>query len=203
MLNLSKASHILVTVSFLFSLFPIQAIAAAIEGSVTTETKKSIEEKMSKQMEKYMLFAIQSAKEGITDQHGGPFGACIVKDGKVIATAHNTVLKDHDPTCHAEMNAIRLASRNLKTHDLSDCEIYTTSEPCPMCFGAIHWANIKKIYVGVSKDTAAKFGFRDDMFYEQLLLAPHKRSTPCYVGILESQCEDVFKHWKKLEGKLY
>lgn len=97
---------------------------------------------------------------------GGPFGCVIVKDGKIVAKAHNTVLLSKDPTAHGEVNAIRKACEVLGTHDLSGCELYTSAEPCPMCLSAIIWANIKTVYYANTKEDAAKIGFRDDMIYE-------------------------------------
>lgn len=117
-------------------------------------------------MDQYMKIALDEAYEGIENGDGGPFGAVIVKDGKVIGKGHNRVVKNADPTCHGEMEAIRDACRRLKTFDLSGSTIYTTGEPCPMCLGAIMWANIEKVYYGCDvKDTEA-IGFRDDKFYE-------------------------------------
>ena len=116
-------------------------------------------------MDKYMRMAINEAKKGINSSHGGPFGCVIVKDGIVIAKAHNTVLKDHDATCHGEVNAIRKASKKLGTHDLSGCILYTTAEPCPMCLGAILWANIDKVFYGCNIADTEEIGFRDSKFY--------------------------------------
>lgn len=99
---------------------------------------------------------------------GGPFGACIVKRGKLIVTSTNTVLIDKDPTCHAEINAIRAACDILKTHDLKGCTLYTTCYPCPMCLSAAIWANIDTIYYGNTKEDAANIGFRDDKIYKVL-----------------------------------
>jgi guanine deaminase len=113
-----------------------------------------------------MRLAILEAKKGIKSNHGGPFGAVIVKNNEVIAKAHNTVVKEHDPTCHGEMGAIRKACKSLKTFDLKGCEIYTTGEPCPMCLGAILWSNIDKIYYGCNIIDTEKIGFRDKRFYE-------------------------------------
>ena len=117
-------------------------------------------------MNKFMRQAINEAKKGIDHVHGGPFGAVVVKDGVVIAKGHNTVLKDNDPTAHGEVNAIRKATKKLKSFDLTGCEIYTTGEPCPMCLGAILWANIDKVYYGANIDDTEKIGFRDSVFYE-------------------------------------
>src|SRR5512147_2223965 len=106
-----------------------------------------------------MLKALAEARKNLVRADGGPFGAAIVKDGRVIAVARNTVLRD-DATAHAETNAIRKASKKLGTFDLSGCEIYSTTEPCPMCFGAIHWARIGTVYYGTAIRDAARSGFR-------------------------------------------
>ena len=94
----------------------------------------------------FMRIALKEAEKGMEKGEGGPFGAVIVKDGEIISKAHNEVLKTNDPTAHAEMVAIRRASKKLGRFNLSDCDIYSTCEPCPMCFSAIHWAKIKKLY---------------------------------------------------------
>ena len=118
-------------------------------------------------MNKFMKVAIQEAAKGIKNNEGGPFGTVIVKDGKIIARAHNQVLKKHDATCHGEIEAIRTASKKLKTFDLSGCELYTTGEPCPMCLGAILWARIDKVYYGSNIKDTEIIGFDDKRFYEQ------------------------------------
>ena len=105
------------------------------------------------------------ARNTLQKDYGGPFGACVVKDGKVISVGSNLVLKNNDPTAHAEIVAIRRACRKLKTYDLSGCELYATSYPCPMCLSAIIWANIKKVYYGTDLRDAEKIGFRDDFIY--------------------------------------
>ena len=113
----------------------------------------------------YMSLAIEEARKGIHAGHGGPFGSVIVKDGVIIGKGHNEVLKREDPTCHGEMMAIREACATLHTHDLSGCELYTTAAPCPMCFGAILWANIRKVRYGCTVSDTDKIGFRDERFY--------------------------------------
>lgn len=115
----------------------------------------------------YMQLADKQARINLKNhfQDGGPFGAVIVKDGKIIAKAHNQVLKKNDPTAHAEILAIRKACKKLKMHDLSDCILYTSCEPCPMCLSASIWANIKEIYYGNTKEDADKIGFRDNFIY--------------------------------------
>ena len=119
-------------------------------------------------MNQLMKLAIEEARKGFNRNHGGPFGAVIVKDGVPIANAHNEVLKTNDPTAHAEILAIRKASALLESYDLSDCEIYSTSEPCPMCFSAIHWSRLKKLYFGTTRDDVALIGFDDSLIYDIL-----------------------------------
>ncbi len=113
-------------------------------------------------MNKYMQVALDEARSGVLKKQGGPFGCVIVKDGKIVAKVHNTVLKDKDSTCHAEMNAIREASKKLKTIDLSECEVYTTGKPCPMCRAALNWAKIKTVYYACTYDDAKTIGFNED-----------------------------------------
>ena len=112
----------------------------------------------------FMQMAIGEAREGIRNGHGGPFGTVIVKDGEVIAKAHNMVLANHDATAHGEVTAIRKAGEVLGTHDLSGCTLYTTGEPCHMCLCAIMWANISKVHYGCTIEDNGKIGFRDDKF---------------------------------------
>lgn len=116
----------------------------------------------------FMYVAEVEALYGITHRHGGPFGAVVVKDGEIVGSGHNTVLRDKDPTCHGEMNAIRDACKNLGTFDLSGCELYTTGYNCPMCLCATRWANIKKIYYGCTLEDNENIGFRDVEFTKAL-----------------------------------
>ena len=117
-------------------------------------------------MNKYMKLAKELSDENLKTNAGGPFGACIVKDGKILGKGSNNVLSNNDPTAHAEIVAIREACQNLNSYDLSGCELYSTCYPCPMCLSATIWANIKKVYYGNTKEDAAKIGFRDDMIYD-------------------------------------
>lgn len=119
-------------------------------------------------MNTYMEEAIKQTIKGLNNNEGGPFGCVIVKDNEIISVTNNTVLKDNDPTAHAEVNAIREACKKLNTYDLSGCTLYTTCEPCPMCLSAIIWANIKQVYYGCTKEDANKIGFRDDLIYKHL-----------------------------------
>ncbi len=158
---------------------------------------------MPSEPNKVMQLAIQSALTGIQNKEGGPFGACVAQGTKIISVAHNTVLKDRDPTCHAEMNAIRQACKKLGTHSLEGYELYTTAEPCPMCLSAIYWARLDKIHVGVERDIAAKYGFDDAKFYEQVATEPKYREISQSFGVMGQECEHVFSHWKELEGEIY
>ena len=113
-------------------------------------------------MNKYMQLAIDEANKGLRKHHGGPFGCVVVKNGKIVTSTHNTVHKDNDATCHAEMNAIREASKKIKNFNLSDCEVYTTGKPCPMCRAALNWAKVKNIYYGCSYEDARVVGFDEE-----------------------------------------
>lgn len=115
---------------------------------------------------KFMQAAILEAENNIITNEGGPFGAVIVREGIIIARGHNEVLNNNDPTCHAEIQAIRAACKALGTFDLNGCELYTSCYPCPMCLSAIIWANIKTVYYGNTAEDAAAIGFRDDFIYD-------------------------------------
>ena len=119
-------------------------------------------------MNEFMDLAIDLSDDNFEKNYGGPFGACVVKDGKIIGKGINRVIKDNDPTAHAEIVAIRNACRHLNSHDLANCLLYTSCYPCPMCLSAIIWANIKTIYYGNTKEDAADIGFRDEFIYDFL-----------------------------------
>ena len=119
-------------------------------------------------MNKYMQVAKELADSNLTTNHGGPFGACVVKDGTIIGKGSNSVLLNNDPTAHAEVMAIRDACKNINSYDLSECELYTSCYPCPMCLSAIIWANIKTVYYGNTAKDAGDIGFRDDFIYDYL-----------------------------------
>ena len=116
---------------------------------------------MSTEMNKYFDLAAKATIEGMKRKDGGPFGATIVRNGEVVAAVGNTMMRDTDPSAHAEMVAVREACKKLDTMDLSDCEVYATCEPCPMCVGVMMWANIKKVYYSSTRDDAAVHGFSD------------------------------------------
>ncbi|WP_125763085.1 nucleoside deaminase [Companilactobacillus hulinensis] len=113
----------------------------------------------------FMELAEKEAQSNVGTQIGGPFGTVIVKDGEIVASGHNCVLQNHDPSAHGEITTIRKACQKLGTHDLTGCELYTNAYPCPMCLGAIIWSNIKTCYYGNTAKDAADIGFRDDFIY--------------------------------------
>ena len=148
----------------------------------------------------YMREAIRLADESVKNG-GGPFGAVIVKDGEIIAGSANSVTLDNDPTAHAEVNTIRQACRKLGTFDLSDCVIYTSCEPCPMCLGAIYWAHIKRIYYGNTKKDAADIDFADDFIYKELDKPLTKRTLP-FIPLLHDEAIKTFRAWAEKEDKV-
>ena len=150
-------------------------------------------------MNKYMRMAINEAKKGIRNGHGGPFGAVIVKDDVVVGKGHNQVVKNNDPTCHGEIMAIHKACKKLGTFDLSGCEIYTTGEPCPMCMSAILWANIEKVYYGCNILDTEDIGFRDKKFYEMQQIDARKQ----FVHELDrKQCLKLYGEYKRITDKV-
>lgn len=149
-----------------------------------------------------MELAIKQAEKTMNKDMGGPFGAAIIKDGKVIAVSSNTVLADHDPTAHAEVNAIRKAGEKLKTHDLSGCKLYATGYPCPMCLSAIIWANIKEVYYGTDLDDAEAIGFRDDFIYE-FIKNSNESGFLKIKNVSKKECLKLFKEYEEKEKEIY
>lgn len=145
--------------------------------------------------------AINIAHENVVTNNGGPFGAIVVKDGKVIGVGRNEVTSTNDPTAHAEVQAIREACKNLGNFQLTDCEIYTSCEPCPMCIGAIYWARPKAVYYACTKFEAAKIGFDDQFIYEQLAFPIEKRSIK-----MKQICPENYGHpfetWKNSTNRV-
>ena len=152
--------------------------------------------------DKFMKLAVDEARTGVREHHGGPFGAVIVKDGAVVASGHNRVLGNNDSTCHGEIDAIRKAEQELGTFDLTGCEIYTTGEPCAMCLAAIMWANIEKVYYGCRLVDNAKIGFRDEKIDGVLT-----RDRRLYDGFLEErgreECLKLFEEYARMGEKRY
>lgn len=150
---------------------------------------------MDKNNIEFMNEAIRMAEDNVSSLNGGPFGAIVVKNGKIVGSGVNMVTSSNDPTAHAEIVAIRNACEALNTHELDDCEIYTSCEPCPMCLGAIYWARPKKIYYACTKDDAADAGFDDSYIYDEMALSIEKREIPA-VQLMREKALKVFNDWK-------
>jgi tRNA(Arg) A34 adenosine deaminase TadA len=150
--------------------------------------------------EKFMSMAIDLAKKGMDNEEGGPFGCVIVKNGEVIGLGNNKVTGTNDPTAHAEVVAIRDACANLKDFQLTDCTIYTTCEPCPMCLGAIYWARPKQVFFGALKEDAAKIGFDDQFIYEELDVELINRAIS-FQQIYRVNSIELFEIWKNNDKK--
>ncbi len=149
----------------------------------------------------FMKEAISEARKGIHDNDGGPFGAVVVKDDVIIGRGHNTVLRDHDSTCHGEMNAIRDAEKNLGSHDLSGCVIYTTGEPCTMCLAACLWANVEKVYYGCTIADNASIGFRDETIDGSF--GTRESFSDYLMQIDREECLELFGEYRKLDRERY
>lgn len=148
----------------------------------------------------YMILAIEEARKNFTTGNGGPFGATIIKDGKVIAVAANSVLQG-DSTAHAEVNAIRKACTELNTHDLSGSIIYSTTEPCPMCFSAIHWAKIDKIVYGTSIEDVQKLGFNELTISNQDMKRLGNSPVELISDFMRDECYKMLEEWKNETDK--
>ena len=148
-----------------------------------------------------MELGIEEARKTMNEKQGGPFGAVIVKDGKVIAQDHNRVLQIDDPTCHGEISTIREACDILNTHDLSGCEIYTTGEPCHMCLCACMWANISKIYYGCTIEDNAIIGFRDEKFDK--IFGGREKLKDYLIQIDREECLKLFDEYKNMDKEIY
>lgn len=151
-------------------------------------------------MTKQELMRAIALSEDSVRKGGGPFGAVIARDGEVIAEASNSVTLDHDPTAHAEVNAIRKATRLLGTFSLEGCEIYTSCEPCPMCLGAIYWAHLDRIYYANDRKDAARIGFDDDFIYREIALKPQDRNKQMEI-LLPDEARKAFEMWAQSTTK--
>ncbi|MDP1678293.1 MAG: nucleoside deaminase [Bacteroidota bacterium] len=149
----------------------------------------------------FMWEAIRLSIQNIRDGKGGPFACVIVKNGKIIARGTNQVTSTNDPTAHAEVVAIRNACKELKTFQLSGCEIYTSCEPCPMCLGAIYWARPDKIYFANGRNDAAKIGFDDEFLYEELSTKLSKRKIPT-TQLMREEALAAFREWEQKQDKI-
>ncbi len=143
-----------------------------------------------------MRRAVALSIQAMRTNRGGPFGAVIVKDGRVVAEGVNRVTSDNDPTAHAEVSAIRAACAALGTFSLDGCDIYTSCEPCPMCLAAIHWARIARIFYGNTREDAARIGFDDERIYREIALSPDRRTIPM-TRILEDEAAGAFREWEE------
>ena len=160
-------------------------------------------EKMNKK--DFMDVAIDLSDDNFDKNYGGPFGACVVKDGEIIGKGINRVIKNMDPTAHAEIVAIRSACKHLKTHDLSGCELYSSCYPCPMCLSAIIWSNIKKVYYGNTKEDAADIGFRDEFIYEYLEKISNDKEDKKVLKLKElnrDEAIEVFERYEEDKDKI-
>lgn len=168
------------------------------------EAAKSLEqqgEHTAADPSQYMDKAVERAIQGVLNNEGGPFGCIIVKDGKIIGSGNNKVTSTNDPTAHAEVIAIREACKAIDSFQLDDCILYTSCEPCPMCFGAIYWARPKKVYYGCNKKDAAHIGFDDNFIYKELDLELIKRSIP-FEQLDRNKALKAFKVWEDKEDKI-
>ena len=152
-------------------------------------------------MNEYMKVAKDLANDNLKTNAGGPFGACIVKDGKIIGKGSNHVLANNDPTAHAEVMAIRDACKNINSYDLTGCELYTSCYPCPMCLSAIIWSNIKIVYYGNTKEDAANIGFRDDFIYEFINKLNINQQDSTILDLKSLNREDTIEEFNKFKNK--
>lgn len=148
-----------------------------------------------------MARAIHLSMENVQSGRGGPFGAVVVKDGALIGEAANQVTSMNDPTAHAEVLAIRAACKKLGTFELEGCEIYTSCEPCPMCFGAIYWARLSRVYYANLHADASKIGFDDTLIYREIAL-PHSRRKIPMVQMMREQALAAFRAWQNKPNKI-
>ncbi|QIA07530.1 nucleoside deaminase [Draconibacterium halophilum] len=155
---------------------------------------------MEEQNEKFMRAAITLAQQGMDGNHGGPFGAVVVKDNKIIGKGYNQVTSSNDPTAHAEVVAIREACKVLNTFQLEGCTIYTSCEPCPMCLGAIYWARPDRVVYGATKEDAAGAQFDDQFIYDELEIELEKRQIK-FENLMRDEARVVFEAWNEKEDK--
>ncbi|MBR3677101.1 MAG: nucleoside deaminase [Alphaproteobacteria bacterium] len=155
-------------------------------------------------MNEILSKAIERARQTMKQNIGGPFGAAIIDaEGNILAVSSNSVLRDNDPTAHAEVNAIREACRKLESYDLSGCVLYTTAYPCPMCLSAIIWANIKKVYFGCRPQDAEAIGFRDDFIYRFIENKCTDKSVMEIAELDREECLQLFNEYQKENKTIY
>ncbi|MRT17434.1 nucleoside deaminase [Vitellibacter sp. q18] len=155
---------------------------------------------ITEQDKKFIERAISLSEKGMDNNAGGPFGAVVVKNGEIIAEGFNEVTSSNDPTAHAEVVAIRKACENLGTFQLTDCVVYTSCEPCPMCLGAIYWARPKAVYYACTKEDAAAIGFDDQFIYDEIEKDISDRNIK-FINIEREEGQKVFNKWETKEGR--
>lgn len=155
---------------------------------------------LTPQEKKYLERAIELSREGMKGGQGGPFGCIVVKDGEIVGEGCNNVTSSNDPTAHAEVVAIRNACTHLNTYQLTDCDIYTSCEPCPMCLGAIYWARPRRVIYANTKEDAAAIEFDDDFIYKEISTVMNDRSIP-FIHFPHPLAMEIFMEWKHWEGK--
>lgn len=154
-----------------------------------------------KSHEYFIKIAVSLSIESIEAGTGGPYGCVVVKDGEIIAEGKNCVTSKNDPSAHAEVEAIRAACKTLNSHQLTDCIIYTSCEPCPMCLGAIYWSRAKAVFYSNTREDAANAGFDDSFIYEEINQTPALRNIP-FIHIQDSEAEKAFQIWNDTQDKL-
>ena len=189
--------------SLLRSFFVVIATCVLLFGSALAESpaKDSVPAADYTAENAFMQIAIEEAREGIYNGHGGPFGSVIVKDGVIVGQGHNMVLVNNDSTCHGEVSAIRNAEQNLGTYDLSGCILYTTGEPCPMCLAACMWANIERVYYGCTIEDNAIIGFRDEAFDQ--MFGGREAFSEYLIEIDREVCLKLFAEYGGLNATIY
>lgn len=148
-----------------------------------------------------MEIALKEAYRAVRTGNGGPFGACIVRNGTVVAKGHNEVLKTSDPTRHAEICAIQRAARKIGNPHFARCEIYSTTEPCVMCFAAINWAQIRRVYFGTSVRDVRRLGFNELVISNHRLKSLGGSGIEIVPGFMKAECQDLLDFWSRLPGK--
>ena len=150
---------------------------------------------------KFMREAVRLSVQKMRGNHGGPFGAIVVKGNRIVGRGWNKVTSNNDPTAHAEVSAIRDACRRLKTFELDGCELYTSCEPCPMCLSAIYWSRLKAVYYGNTRKDAARIAFDDDFIYREVALPISQRKIPMK-QLLRNEALTAFIEWKNKADKI-
>ncbi len=155
-------------------------------------------------MNEILRLAMEQARKTMNENIGGPFGAAVISEtGEILAVTSNSVLRDNDPTAHAEVNAIRTACKKIGSYDLGGCVLYTTAYPCPMCLSAIIWANIKKVYFGCRPEDAEHIGFRDDFIYRYIENKCNDKSVLDMVELDRTDCLKLFEEYQQKSKTIY